>query len=74
MCVGMVAIVVGIVEIINGYYNAGISARYLVPIARGGGYWLIFGICIVIGTGLRLRNEVKRKKFLANLLSKKNGR
>ena len=74
LIIGIVAIVIGIIALINGYYNVGISVRYLVPIARGGGYWLIFGICFLIGGGLRYRYEIKKQKFLTHLLLKKNGR
>jgi hypothetical protein len=70
LVLGIVSIAAGIFELINGYYNVGISTRYLLPIVRGGGFWIIVGIVFLLGGFLRYSYESKKRHFNADLFSK----
>jgi hypothetical protein len=68
LIVGAVAIVVGIIELIKGVFILGISTRYLVPIVRNGGTWLIVGVGLFAGGFMRYRYENKKRNFIAHIL------
>lgn len=65
--VGAVAIVVGILKLINGDFRVGTSIRYGAEIMREGGYFVIFGLIFFIGGLVRLRYERKRIRFVQSL-------
>jgi hypothetical protein len=65
--VGAVAIVTGILKLIDGDFRVGISIRYSAEVMREGGYFVILGLIFFIGGMIRLRHERKRKHFLQYL-------
>lgn len=70
--IGLIAIILGIIQLINGDFWYGLGTKYLVPIIREGGYLIILGIFLVAGGLLRFGYERKRKKFLTSFLSSGN--
>jgi hypothetical protein len=65
--VGAVAIVTGILKLIDGDFRIGISIRYNAEVMREGGYFVILGLIFFVGGLIRLRHERKRKQFLKYL-------
>ncbi len=65
--VGVVAIVAGIIKLIDGDFRVGISIKYGAEVMREGGYQVILGLIFFIGGLIRLRYERKRRQFLQYL-------
>ena len=70
--VGLVSIIAGTIQLINGDFWYGLGTKYLVPIIREGGYKIIFGLIFFIGGLIRLRHEIKKRHFLKTFLASTN--
>ncbi|ULQ57145.1 hypothetical protein KJS94_02900 [Flavihumibacter rivuli] len=70
--VGLVAIIAGTIQLSNGYFWYGLGTKYLVPIIREGGYKIILGLVFFVGGLIRLRHEIKKKRFLNSFLTSTN--
>jgi hypothetical protein len=70
--IGLIAIILGVAQLINGDFWYGLGTKYLVPIIREGGYKIILGIVLLVGGLFRFGYERKRKKFLNSFLSSGN--
>ncbi len=70
--VGLVAIIAGTIQLINGDFWYGLGTKYLVPIIREGGYKIILGLVFFIGGLIRLRHEIKKRNFLKSFLASTN--
>ena len=67
--VGVIAIVTGILKLMDGDFRVGISIRYGVEVMREGGYFLLFGLILFLGGLIRIRHERKRMRFLKSLIT-----
>lgn len=70
--VGLVAIILGIIQLINGDFRYGLGTKYIVPIMREGGYKIILGFVFFIGGVIRLRHEIRKRHFLQSFLAPPN--
>jgi hypothetical protein len=64
---GILMIIAGFIQLINGDFSVGIGTRYLTRIVREGGTTLIIGILFFIGALIRIRFENKKNIFIRYL-------
>lgn len=70
--IGIISIIKGTIELIDGDFWYGLGTMHLVPIIREGGYKIILGLILLIGGLIRLKYENKKRRFIKSLLTSKN--
>lgn len=68
LIIGLIAITVGIIELINRYYSFGLNIYYQTPVFREGWFFIMFGLILFVGAILSLRFERRRKNFIESFL------
>jgi hypothetical protein len=66
---GLLAIVGGCIKLMNGSFSYGLGTRYLVPVMREGGFFVIIGIGLLFAGIIRIRHD-RQKRFLIKSLTK----
>ena len=66
---GLIAIIGGTIQLVNGDFWYGLGTKYLVPIIREGGYKIILGLIFFVSGLIRLRHEIKKRNFLKSFLA-----
>ena len=69
LLLGLISIVAGTIQLINGDFWYSLGTKYLVPIMREGGYKIILGLVFFLGGLIRLRHEIKKRHFLKFFLA-----
>ncbi len=69
---GLLAILAGIYQLINGDFWYGLGTKYLLPVVREGGYKVIIGLIMLVGGIVRLKYEKRKRLFITTLTARGN--